>query len=127
MTKHSVGGVSTSYERKNRRVDVPAINVTFQDATYQTLDWGLGGFRIDDFKTPMKKDEEFTLDGIGPADEGEVLAVRIPCRAMRRNGFMLSCSFTALSSEAYDILEALMLRRKKFLEKLRRAQIETNP
>jgi len=120
VSRRSVVGKSKPYERKNRRVEVPTVNIAFHGKTYQTLDWGLGGFRINNFKDAMKKDEEFVLDGIGPADETEVLAVRIPCRAIRRNKYELSCTFVALSSDAYDIIEALMLRRKKFLDKLKR-------
>jgi hypothetical protein len=120
VARRSVVGKSKPYERKNRRMDVPAINIAFRGECYQTLDWGLGGFRIDDFKGAMKKDEEFILDGIGPADEEGVLAVKISCRAVRRKQYELSCAFLALSSDAYDILEALMLHRKKFLDKLRK-------
>jgi len=120
VSRRSVVGKSKPYERKDRRVEIPAINLSFREARYQTLDWGLGGFRIDNFLDPMKKDEEFIVDGVGPADEDEVLAVRIPCRAVRRNRYELSCAFLALSGEAYDILEALMLRRKKFLDSLKK-------
>lgn len=118
MARRSVIGKSKPYERKNRRVEVPTVALEFGGERYQTLDWGLGGFRIDDFKLPMKKDEEFMLDGIGPADEEELLAVRIPCRAVRRNKYELSCAFIVLGSDAYDIMEALMLRRQKVLDKL---------
>ena len=120
MSRRSVVGKSKPYERKDRRIEVPAVNITFRGERYQTLDWGLGGFRIDNFKEPMKKDEEFIVDGIGPGDEDDVLAVRIPCRAVRRNRYELSCAILALSGDAYDILEALMLRRRKFLESLKK-------
>ncbi len=120
MARRSVVGKSKPYERKDRRVEVPVINIAFRDDCYQTMDWGLGGFRIENFKAPMKKDEEFLLDGIGPGDEDGILAIRIPCKAIRRQKYELSCSFLALSTEAYDLLEALMLRRKKFLEMLRK-------
>lgn len=122
MARRSVIGKSKPYERKNRRVEVPAINLEFRGGRYQTLDWGLGGFRIDNFKAPMKKDEEFMLEGIGPADEEQLLAVRIPCRAVRRNKYELSCAFIVLGAEAYDIMEALMLRRQKVLDKLMQAK-----
>ena len=122
MARRSVIGKSKPYERKNRRVEVPAIDLEFRGKRYRTLDWGLGGFRIDHFKDPMKKDEEFMLEGIGPADEDELLAVRIPCRAVRRNKHELSCAFVVLGSEAYDIMEALILRRAKVLEKLKQAK-----
>ncbi|NQV99954.1 MAG: hypothetical protein HQ483_09685 [Rhodospirillales bacterium] len=118
MARRSVIGKSKPYERKNRRVEVPAINLELLGGRYQTLDWGLGGFRIDDFKAPIKKDQEFLVEGIGPADEDDLLAVRIPCRAVRRNKYELSCAFIVLGTSAYDILEALMLRRQKVLDKL---------
>lgn len=118
MARRSVIGKSKPYERKNRRVEEPAINLAFLGERYQTLDWGLGGFRVDNFKAPIKKDQEFIVEGIGPADEPDLLAVHIPCRAARRNKYELSCAFIVLGSNAYDILEALMLRRKKVLEKL---------
>lgn len=118
VARRSVIGKSKPYERKDRRVEVPAINLSFRGGHYQTLDWGLGGFRIDQYKKPMKKDEEFIVDGIGPAD-GELISVRIPCRAVRRNKYELSCSFVVLGTDAYDIIEALMLRRKKVLDKLK--------
>jgi len=118
VARRSVIGKSKPYERKNRRVEVPAINLELLGGRYQTLDWGLGGFRIDDFKAPIKKDQEFLVEGIGPADEDDLLAVRIPCRAVRRNKYELSCAFIVLGTSAYDILEALMLRRQKVLDKL---------
>ncbi len=118
MARRSVIGKSKPYERKNRRVAVPAINLSIRGAQYQTLDWGLGGFRIDQFEAPMKKDEEFRVEGIGPADSEQLLAVQIPCRAVRRNKYELACAIIALGSDAYDIIEALMLRRRKVLEKL---------
>jgi hypothetical protein len=120
VATRSYAGKSKPYERKNRRVEVPVINISFRGNCYQTMDWGLGGFRIDNFKEPMKKDEEFLVDGIGPGDEEELLSVRIPCRAIRRKKYELSCAVTALGSDAYDILEALMLRRKKFLDSLKK-------
>lgn len=122
VARRSVIGKSKPYERKNRRVEVPTINLSFRGGTYQTVDWGLGGFRIDQFKAPMKKDEEFLVDGLGPGDEDELLAVRIPTRAVRRKTYELGCEFIVLGSEAYDILEALMLRRQKVLDKIRQSR-----
>ena len=119
MSRRSVIGTSKPYERKDKRVEIPAINIGFRGGVYHTLDWGLGGFRIEGFKAPMKKDEEFMVDGIGAADEEDLIAVRIPTRAVRRNKYELGCQFIALGSEAYDIMEALMLRRKKFLDRLK--------
>ncbi len=125
LARRSVSGTSKPYERKNQRVEVPEIQLSFRGGRYRTMDWGLGGFRVDLFKKPMKKDEEFMVDGIGPVN-ADLMAVRIPCRAVRRNKYELSCEFIALGSEAYDIIEALMLRRTKALEKLK-AKLNVKP
>ncbi len=119
MARRSVIGKSAPYQRRNKRIEVPAINLSFRGRRYQTVDWGLGGFRIRNFQGKMKKDEEFELDGIGPADENELMPVRITCRAVRRNIDELACAYVTLSEDAYEILEALMLRRKKHLEQFK--------
>ena len=59
----------------------------------------------------------------GP-NPGLIFVVRVDCEAIRiRNGEM-AASFVELTSDAYDILEALMMRRQKPLEKLK-ARLET--
>ncbi len=112
-------GKTVPYHRRNQRVAVPAINLKFRGQRYQTVDWGLGGFKINTYDGKLKKDEEFVVDGIGPADEDELMSVHIVCRAVRRNNEEFSGAFTELHANAYEILEALMLRRKKVLEKLK--------
>lgn len=119
MAKMTVVG-SAAYNRKDNRAEMRA-NVSFEGETYQTIDLGFGGFRIDGYGGELKPGDEFTLDGIGPGD-GEVFAVRVNCLVARRLGSQLGAGFTELSSEAYDILEALLMRRKKFFEKLRSKQ-----
>ena len=110
----------TAYNRKDNRAEVVA-NVSIEGETYQTIDLGLGGFRIDGYGGELKPGDEFLLEGIGPADE-EVFAVRVDCLVARRLGNQLGAGFVELTSEAYDILDALLMRRKKFLAKLRSKQ-----
>lgn len=119
MAKMTIVG-DVAYNRKDNRVEVQA-NVSFEDKTYQMIDLGFGGFRIDGYGGELKPGQEFVLDGIGPGDE-EIFMVRINCLVARRLGNQLGVSFTELSSDAYDILEALLMRRKKFFEKLRSKQ-----
>ncbi len=116
MAKMTIVG-SADYNRKDNRTEIPII-VAFGDKQYQTLDWGFGGFRIGDYEGELKPEDEFTVDGLGMVD-GDVFAVRIDCRVARRLGQQMGAGFIALSSDAYDLLEALMMRRKKFLEKLK--------
>jgi len=110
-----VGG--GDYNRKDHRIEIPII-VAFGDKQYQTLDWGMGGFRIGDYEGELRPDDEFTVDGVGMVD-GDIFVVHIDCRVARRLGQQLGAGFIGLSSDAYDLLEALMMRRKKFLEKLK--------
>lgn len=119
MARRSVVGTSKPYQRRNKRVEVPEIEVSFRGKNFRTLDWGLGGFRLGNFEGKIGKDEEFVVDGIWAGDDEGVLPVRIDCRAVWRNGPVLAAAFIVLSSNDFEILEALMLRRKDFLEKSR--------
>ena len=112
-------GKSVPYQRRDQRVAVPAIILAFHGKRYQTVDWGLGGFKIDTYDGNLKKDQEFVVDGIGAADEDELIPVHIVCRAVRRNHEVFSGAFTELRDNAYEIIEALMLRRKKYLDSLK--------
>ena len=114
-----IAGKSVPYHRRDQRVAVPAVNVAFRGKRYQTVDWGLGGFKIDTYDCNLKKDEKFVVDGIGAADEDDLIGVHIVCRAVRWNHEEFSGAFTELKDNAYEIIEALMLRRKKYLEKLK--------
>lgn len=114
-----IAGKSVPYHRRDQRVAVPAINVAFHGKRYQTVDWGLGGFKIDTYDGNLKKDEKFVVTGIGAADEDDLISVHIECRAVRRNHEVFSGAFTELRDNAYEIIEALMLRRKKYLDKLK--------
>jgi hypothetical protein len=109
---------SADYSRKDNRIEVP-ITIAFEGETCQTVDWGLGGFRVDGYKGDLRAHSEFTVDGLGPGD-GDVFGVRIDCEAIRVSDDQLAASFKELSSEVYDLLEALMMRRKKYFEKLKK-------
>ena len=61
---------------------------------------------------------EFLIEGIGP-NPGLIFIVRVDCEAVRVKDGELAATFAELSSDAYDILEALMMRRQKPLEKLK--------
>ena len=116
MAKMTIVGAA-DYNRKDHRIEIPII-VAFGDQQYQTLDWGMGGFRIGDYEGELKPEDELIVDGLGMVD-GDLFAVRIDCLVARRLGQQLGVGFVGLSSDAYDLLEALMMRRRKFLEKLK--------
>ena len=109
----------TGHTRKDNRIEETVIIISIEDETYQTLDWSLGGFRIGGYKGNIRDNAEFMVNGIGP-DLETIFTLRADCKAVRVTGDRLSASFLELDSDVYDILEALMLRREKPLEKLKK-------
>ena len=106
------------HNRKDNRIEEPVIYVLIEGEISPTLDWGLGGFRIGGYRGTIGEGKEFYVEGIGPA-VNELFPVRVDCEAIRLFDEQLAVSFVELTSDAYDVLEALLMRRQKPLEKLR--------
>ena len=79
---------------------------------------GLGGFRIGDYEGELMPGTEFLVDGLGMTEE-DITAVRIDCTVARRLGNQLGAGFVELDSQSYDVIDALMMRKKKFFEKMK--------
>ncbi len=109
---------SSTHNRKDNRIEDTVIFILIENEAYQTLDWSFGGFRIGDYEGNIKGNAEFMVTGIGP-DLENIFDVRVDCKAVRVADEQLSASFIEIDSNIYDILEALMLRREKPLEKLK--------
>ena len=122
MAKTTIMG-SADYNRKDNRIEEPAIYFVIEGDLLLTLDWGLGGFRVGNYEGSIMNGQGFLIEGIGP-DPGLIFIVRVDCEAIRIREGELAASFVELTSDAYDILEALMMRRQKPLEKLK-ARLET--
>ena len=108
-----------AYNRKDNRIEDTVIIILIEEEAYKTLDWSFGGFRIGDYKGNIRSNSEFMVTGIGP-DLENIFDVRVDCQAVRITDEQLSASFIEIDSDIYDILEALMLRREKPLEKLKK-------
>lgn len=104
-----------SQQRRNNRVVVPVIRLAFGGRYYQSVDWSLGGFLIEPYVGEMRVDREFMVDAIGPGD-GDLIKMPIRARVVRNSRGRLAASFVDLSDTAFDVLEALMMRRRKYLE-----------
>ncbi len=108
-----------AHNRKDNRVEDTVIIISIEDEAYQTLDWSFGGFRIGGYKGNIRGNAEFLVNGIGP-DLDTIFTVRIDTKAIRIADEQLSASFIEKDSDVYDILEALMTRREKPFEKLKK-------
>ena len=110
---------SSTHKRKDNRIEDTVIIILIEDEAYKTLDWSFGGFRVGDYKGNIRGNAEFMVTGIGP-DLENIFDVRVDCKAVRIADEQLSASFIEMESDVYDILEALMTRREKSLEKLKK-------
>lgn len=110
-------GTAQEYNRKDNRVEMPAF-FSLEGEIFQALDFGLGGFRIGGYQGELMPGKEFLVDGIGPSEE-DIVAVRVDCVVARRLGNEMGAGFVELDSLTYDVLDALMMRRKKFFEKMK--------
>ena len=118
MAESSSSG-NVAHKRKDNRIEETVIIVSIGDEVYRTLDWSFGGFRIGGYEGNIRDNTEFMINGIGP-DLENIFNVKVDCKAVRITDDQLSASFIEIDSDIYDILEALMLRREKPLEKLKK-------
>ena len=112
-----VVGTAHQHHRKDNRIEV-AVCVSFAGNVYQTVDIGFGGLGVGGYEGELMPGNESMIGGLGP-DEDNIVAVRIGCTVARRLGNQLGVGFIELDSLSYDVLDALMMRRKKFFEKMK--------
>lgn len=117
MAKSTIAS-NAEYNRKDARITKTVIYILIEGETYPTLDWSLGGFRIGGYQGSIGMGQELIVEGIGPA-LNELFPLDVNCTAIRRTDEQLAVGFVELTSDAYDVLEALMTRRRKTIEKLR--------
>ena len=110
---------TAAQNRKDNRIEDNVIIIFIENEAHQTLDWSLGGFKIGGYKGNIQDKAEFMVTGIGP-DLENIFEVRVDCQAVSVADERLSASFIEIDSDVYDILEALMSRREKPLEKLKK-------
>jgi hypothetical protein len=110
-------GTAQEYNRKDNRIEVTAF-ISIEGEIYQALDLGLGGFRIGGYEGELMPGSEFLVEGLG-RNEDEIIAVRIDCTVARRLGNQMGAGFVELDSLSYDVIDALMMRKKKFFEKMK--------
>jgi len=107
-----------AHNRKDNRIEDTVIIISIEEEAYQTIDWSFGGFMIGGYRGNIHANSQFLVNGIGP-DLETIFRVRVDCEAVRVFDNKLSASFVEIDSDVYDILEALMTRRQKPIEKLK--------
>jgi hypothetical protein len=116
MSRFQIVGIEHAERRRNRRSALPQIEIEFDDATYITTNWSLGGFMVEPYS--------------GPRRAGDLLAVTIVVRVgdkefrhrsdatvvwRRRAQRQLAAHFQGIPPQAIDTLDGLITGRLRRL------------
>lgn len=119
MTTANVGSARSgarlaTHKRRNNRIAVPTIGIVFEERVHHSVDWSLGGFLVEPYGGGLLPGDEFLVTGIGPPDD-TINRVSIVARVVRVRSGRLAAEFAGLDAQAFDLLEALMMRRHRYL------------
>ncbi len=89
---------------------------SFNGVNHKVIDIGFGGLRVDEYDGGSTQGEEFIIDGLGITEEN-LIAVHLECTVAHRLGDQLGIAFVKLDTQVYDVLDAIMMRRKKYFNK----------
>lgn len=103
------GGVSrTSHQRHDKRYRDPVLRVMVCGAVRTALDWGLGGFRVAQFQTPLPLGAQ--LDGIILNERNDPIAT-FAAELVGQGGAdePARFRFNNLPNETFDVLQSMIL------------------
>lgn len=103
--------------RRNQRVIVPVLRFLLEGEPYASLDWSLGGFQIENYAGSLRHGDDFPIPAAGP-EGGPIMPVGLRARVARLKDGRLAATFIEMDGRAFDLLEAMMLRRRQYLASL---------
>ncbi|MCF8467679.1 MAG: PilZ domain-containing protein [Sneathiella sp.] len=106
------------HNRKDRRYDLPQLQLTLGNMAFTTYDWSLGGFRIDDFKgrPPVGEMMEVSHIAYGVESSAAVKSTVVVTRLLVGKN-QVAFAFNKLDEKAYELLENASMRRLSRLAK----------
>lgn len=118
VPQHAVGRPAIDrgpkHHRRDKRISNPPIRVAIDGEVYPTVDWSFGGVLVRCDRMKLRVGDQVRVTGLGPA-EGRLLQVDVATRAVRVEDGFVAVEFLELSTRAYAVLEALMMRRGRIL------------
>ena len=103
--------------RRTQRLIMPTLRFLIEGQRLASVDWSLGGLQVEPYAGALRPGAEFSIPAIGPAD-GPLMPVGIRARVERLKEGKLAAIFLELDTRAFDVLEAMMLRRRQYLASL---------
>ncbi len=120
MVNYRVVGVTN--RRRDRRIELPPIQIVLEGVPYTTINWSLGGFLVAPYEGGCRFGDEVRVEiviefeGRTFRHEAIVEIVRIA-----RGSKELAAQFTSIEPAAVETLEAWMTGRLRRLERQRRS------
>lgn len=109
LAKAFFGVASHGENRRDKRLLAPALEVSFDGSSYQTMDWSLGGVRVAGYSGPRIPGDEVegTIQIATHTNSHPFKAVVV------RVDFSgeLALNFTELSDSAFSLLESAVMGR----------------
>lgn len=116
MARFFTVGKYRSHSRKDYRHELPCLTIEIGSMVFETYDWSLGGFRIDDYKGRPPVGETIKVTRLSYSPEH---SVDVECRAtvtrivLGKN--QVAFAFNSLDEAAFDFLEYASMQRLSLL------------
>ncbi|USG62198.1 PilZ domain-containing protein [Sneathiella marina] len=100
------------HSRKDHRYEIPKLHLKIADQEFDTYDWSLGGFRIDDYKGRPPVGELVTISQMAyaPDTTADVHATAVVTRILLGKN-QVAFAFNKLDDKSFDLLEVASMRR----------------
>ena len=110
FTKVFNGAASDTERRRDKRLSMPPLSVSFDGGSYGTVDWSLGGLLVAEYFGPAAPGDEVegTIQILADATSHPFRAV-----VVRRDSATgeLALNFIELSDSAFSLLESALMGR----------------
>jgi len=100
------------HSRKDHRYEMPKLHLKIADQDFDTYDWSLGGFRIDDYKGRPPVGELVTITQLtySPDTSVDVQATAVVTRILLGKN-QVAFAFNNLDEDSFNFLETASMRR----------------
>ena len=106
-----------SARRRTQRVVMPVLRFLLGGHIYTSVDWSLGGFQIEGYAGDLCPGTDVAVAAAGPED-APLMPIGARARIARLKDGLLAATFIEMDGRAFDLLEAMMLRRRQYLASL---------
>jgi len=105
-----------SHSRKDHRHELPRLHLKVGGQEFDTYDWSLGGFRIDDFRGRPPVGEQVVVSHMSydPDSAAEVHSTATVTRILLGKN-QVAFAFNDLDEKAFELLEVASMRRLSHL------------